>query len=407
MKKNLLGRVFIVLMLLLFVYLWAVRLKLPKAPPPPPPPPPHEIHFTPVSFKALPGWDTTDPLISLTTFQKSCRAFLRQAPDKEVGSVHFPLKAKNWWPSCRAALSLSKPTSAEAKAFFEAWFEPGMLKDNAPLEGLFTGYYVPIHYGSLKKTEQYNVPIYGLPSNWVRFRLKDFDPNLPDRKIVGRIDGHTVVPFHTRAEINQGAISKAAPVLVWLDSQVDRLFLEIQGSGFIKLADGGEMFIGYAGENGAAYSSIASVLIARGVMTRDTASMQKIKTYFKEHPEQMQEVLDHNKSFVFFNKQNKSIALGAQGVYLTAGYSMAVDRSWIPLGMPLWLNTTKPVADLTSSESEPFERLFIAQDTGGAIKGPIRGDVFWGTGKKAGAIAGRMKNKGVYWLFMPREEALQ
>ena len=404
MKKNWLGRVFIVLMLLLFVYLWAVRLKLPKPAPPPAPP---EIHFTPVSFEVLPGWDTTDPLISLTTFQTSCRAFLRQAPEKEVGSAHFPLKAKNWWPSCRAALNLSKPTSAEAKDFFEAWFEPGMLEDSAPLEGIFTGYYVPVHHGSLKKTEQYNVPIYGLPSNWVRFRLKDFDPNLPDRKIVGRIDGHAVVPFHTRAEINKGAISKAAPVLVWLDSQVDRLFLEIQGSGFIKLEDGGEMFIGYAGENGAAYSSIASVLIARGVMTRDTASMQKIKAYFKEHPEQMQEVLDHNKSFVFFNKQTKAIALGAQGVYLTPGYSMAVDRSWIPLGMPLWLNTTKPVADLTSAESEPFKRLFIAQDTGGAIRGPIRGDVFWGTGKKAGAIAGRMKNKGVYWLFMPREEALQ
>ena len=405
MNKSLLKRVFTVCIVLLFVYLWAVRLKLPTAPPKPPEPP--KVVFKPVSFKALPGWDTTDTRTSLTTFQTSCRAFLRQAPDKEVGSAHFPLKAKDWWPACRASLKLSDPTEAQAKAFFEAWFEPGMLEDSKPLAGIFTGYYVPVHQGSLKKTKQYDVPIYGLPSNWVRFRLKDFDPELPDRKIVGRIDGHAIVPFHTRAEINQGAISKAAPVLVWLDSEVDRLFLEIQGSGFIKLADGSNMFIGYAGENGAAYRSIASVLIARGVMTRDNASMQKIKAYFEEHPDQMQEVLNHNKSFVFFNKQKKSIAQGAQGVYLTEGYSMAVDRAWIPLGMPLWLNTTKPVADLTSVESEPFERLFIAQDTGGAIRGPIRGDVFWGTGKKAGAIAGRMKNKGVYWLFLPREEALQ
>lgn len=403
MNKIRLKRVFIVCILLLFVYLWSMRLKLPTVPPKPQEPP--QVTFKPVGFNELPGWDTSDTRTSLTTFQASCRVFLRQAADKEVGSPHFPLTAQDWWPVCRASLKLSNPTQAQAKAFFEAWFDPGRLEDSEPLEGLFTGYYVPIYQGSLKKTKQYDVPIYGLPSNWVRFRLKDFDQNLPDRKIVGRIEGHAIVPFHTRAEINQGAISKAAPVLVWLDSEVDRLFLEIQGSGFIELEDGRHIFIGYAGENGAAYSSIASVLIARGVMTRDNASMQKIKAYLSEHPDEVQEVMNHNKSFVFFNKQTKSMAQGAQGVYLTEGYSMAVDRSWIPLGMPLWLNTTKPVADLTSAESEPFERLFIAQDTGGAIRGPIRGDVFWGMGSQAGAIAGRMKNKGVYWLFLPREEA--
>lgn len=403
MNKIHLKRVLMVLMLLLFVYLWAVRLKLPAPPPIPPAPP--EIQIKPVSFNALPGWDASDSRSSLKAFQTSCRAFLRQPANKEVGSLHVPLKAKDWWPSCRAALKLSNATESQAKFFFEAWFQPAMLEDSKPLEGIFTGYYVPVHQGSLTKTAQYNVPIYGLPNNWVRFRLKDFDNNLPDRKIVGRIEGHAIVPFHTRAEINKGAISKVAPVLVWLDSEVDRLFLEIQGSGFIKLPDGSSMFIGYAGENGAAYSSIASVLIGRGVMTRDTASMQKIKAYFEEHPEQMREVIEHNKSFVFFSKQKKSIAMGAQGVYLTPEYSMAVDRAWIPLGMPLWLNTTKPVEDLTVAESEPFNRLFVAQDTGGAIRGPIRGDVFWGTGKKAGAIAGRMKNKGVYWLFLPRKEA--
>lgn len=403
MNRTRLERIFVVLMFLLFAYLWALRLKLPTPPPAPP-----EIHAIPVSFSELPGWDTTDASTSLTTFQTSCRVFLNQAPEKDVGSVHFPLKAKDWWPACRAALKLDKPTSVEAKTFFEAWFKPIKLEDTKPLEGIFTGYFVPIHQGSLKKTERYNVPIYGLPSNWVKFRLKDFDLDLPDRRLVGRVDGHAIVPFHTREAINKGAISKVAPVLVWLDSQVDRLFLEIQGSGFINLTEGGEIFIGYAGENGAVYRSIAGVLIARGVMTRDNASMQKIKAYLKEHPEEMQEVLDKNESFVFFEKQKKAMAMGAQGVYLTPGYSMAIDRSWIPLGMPLWLNTTKPLADdPASAASEPFERLFIAQDTGGAIKGPIRGDVFWGTGEKAGAIAGHMKNKGVYWLLLPREEALQ
>lgn len=352
------------------------------------------------SFDGLAGWDKADFRPSLKAFQVSCAVFLRQPENKEVGTKAIPLKVKDWYPACRAALKLSNPTDAEAKTYFETWFNPGRFYDENPIEGLFTGYYVPVFDGSLKRTDEFPVPMYGLPRNWVTFRLSDFDENAPDRKVVGRVEGHHIYPFHTRAEINRGAIERFAPVIVWVRNQVDRLFLEIQGSGLIKLPSGREIFIGYAGQNGAAYTSIAGVLIRRGEMTTDNASMQNIRAYFKAHPDEMQGIINENKSFVFFQKQQVAGARGAQGVFLTPGYSLAVDRAWVPLGTPLWLQTTRP--DETTKAQVPLERLFIAQDTGGAIKGPVRGDVFWGGGDAAGEIAGRMKNKGMYWIMLPR-----
>ncbi|MCH9757233.1 MAG: murein transglycosylase A [Gammaproteobacteria bacterium] len=396
--------------MIVFASIWVLKFKKPTEPIEKPVEIPVQLPEEPkvpkvewkpaASFDDLPGWEKADLSSSFKTFMVSCHVFLRQSADKPVGSAYFPLKTKDWHPVCKAAKKLSNPTEAEMKAFFEAWFNPGQFYEAEPIEGLFTGYYVPVIKGSLKKTDEYNVPIYALPRNWVTFRLSDFDSDAPDRKVVGRVEGHHIYPYHTRAEINQGLIDKHAPVLMWLDSQVDRLFLEIQGSGLIKLPNGREIFIGYAGQNGAAYTSIASVLIKQGVMTSDTASMQNIRAYFKEHPDKMQDVINQNKSFVFFEKQQKAAARGAQGVFLTAGYSLAVDRAWVPLGAPVWLNTTRP--DVEKKEQVPLQRLFIAQDTGGAIKGPVRGDVFWGDGDKAGAIAGRMKNKGQYWVMLPR-----
>ncbi len=422
MKKNHINilRVLFVLVMLVFTSIWVFELrksitpikeptKAPvetpvKTPEPLPEEPPKASKIEwkqAASFNALSGWDTTDLTPSFKPFLLSCDVFLRQPIGKDVGSQHFPLKAGNWYPVCRAAKKLSNPSNAELKTFFEAWFNPGEFHEEEPVEGLFTGYYVPIIQGSLKRTEKHTVPIYALPSNWVTFRLSEFDNSAPDRKVVGRVEGHHIYPFHTREEITAGAIEKFAPVLVWLDDHLDRLFLEIQGSGLIRLPNGEEVFIGYAGQNGAAYTSIASVLIKQGVMSSDTASMQNIRAYFEEHPDKMMEVINKNKSFVFFEKQQKAVARGAQGVFLSAGYSLAVDRSWVPLGTPVWLNTTRPNAE-KKEEQVPLKRLFVAQDTGGAIKGPVRGDVFWGSGPEAGEIAGRMKNKGTYWLLLPR-----
>lgn len=228
-----------------------------------------------------------------------------------------------------------------------------------------------------------------------------FIPHMKNRKLVGRISGNKMVPFYTREEINKGAIKDTAKVLLWIQSPIDRLFLEIQGSGIVELEDGSRVFVGYDGQNGAPYTAIAGVLIKKGIMTKHNASMQAIKRYLEAHPKEMDKILNKNKSFVFFRKLSLEGALGSQGVALTPGYSLAIDREWIPMGAPLWLSTTRPDSK-DPNVNKPMQRLMIAQDTGGAIRGKVRGDVFWGGGEKATLIAGHMKNEGHYWLLLPR-----
>ena len=181
---------------------------------------------------------------------------------------------------------------------------------------------------------------------------------------------------------------------------MDRLNLEIQGSGVVKLPNDDELYLGYATGNGAAYTPVARVLIEQGVLTRDTASMQAIRAYFESHPNKTNAVIHRNKSFVFFRVLEKQIALGAQGVSLTSGYSLAVDRHFVPMGVPIWLSTTHP--DKKYHHKRVLQRLMIAQDTGGAIRGMVRGDVYWGAGKRAESIAGRMRNQGQYWFLVPK-----
>ncbi len=364
-----------------------------------------EVSLKKDNFAHLPGWKTTDTKKSFTAFQVSCHAFLKQDPEKSVGSQHIALKAKDWHPACKAALLVNPDSDKNTREFFETWFTPVAFYNNKPVKGLFTGYYLPKLEGSLTKTTKYSTPIYGIPSNVVTVELGAFDPALQHhRKLVGRLHGKKVIPYYTRKEINHGVIHKLAPVIAWIHSDVDRQFLEIEGSGVVQLSDGTELYVGYNGENGAPYTSIAKILIDMGVMTRDNASMQRIRTYFKNHPENVKMVLNQNKSFVFFDKLPLKAAMGSQGVPLTPGYSLAVDRQWVPMGAPIWLNTTHP--HKTEGE-KPFQRLMIAQDTGGAIRGSVRGDVYWGAGKKATYVAGHMKNTGYYWLLLPQHTVAQ
>ncbi len=358
------------------------------------------LNLRQVTFSHLPGWAEANTHKSLLAFQISCKAFLKQRPDKAVGSQYIELSAKDWHPACHAANALKSVTDAAAKAFFQTWFAPVEFFEEEPVTGLFTGYYMPALHGSLTPTKHYNIPIYGLPKNMVTAQLGLFSPDFGNRKIVGHVLDHKMVPFYTRSQINQGALAGKAPIIAWVDNPLERLILEIEGSGIIKLPDGSQIAVGYAGENGAPYTSIARVLIDRGVMTRDNASMQHIRRYLDENPSQMDSVLNQNKSFVFFTKLQQNVALGSQGVALTPGYSLAVDRKWVPMGVPMWLATTRP--DHESEAQKLFHRLMIAQDTGGAIRGPVRGDVYWGDGERATEIAGRMKNQGHYWLLLPR-----
>ena len=389
MKKRI-GLYFLIILLLVGagVFLWLTMS--PKEVP---------LRYRQVPFSQLPGWDAVDVKKSLAAFQLSCRAFLKQNPDKFVGSDVFDVTVKDWHPACRAIASLSS-SNEDIKAFFQTWFVPVEFFQKKPVSGLFTGYYMPLLQGSLTPTKKYHVPLYGMPRNLIRIPLGLFDPKLKNRTFFGRVVGHRMVPFYTREEINHGAIRNVAPVIVWLDNYVDRSFLEIQGSGLVQLRDGSLLAVGYEAQNGAAYTAIAKVLIDKGVMTRDNASMQRIRSYLALHPDELHSVLNQNKSFIFFSLLAKNAALGSQGVALTPGYSLAVDRQWVPLGTPIWLNTTRPYQH--TDRQKPFQRLMIAQDTGGAIKGVVRGDVYWGAGEQATAIAGRMKNPGHYWLLLPR-----
>lgn len=368
------------------------QLKAPKSP---------SVMFKPINFNQLPGWESTNLSKSLLTFQTSCRAFVKQNPEHDVGTDHIELRVKDWHPACIAALKINSITENIAKLFFQEWFLPVEFYKQDTGPGLFTGYYLPAIKGSKTKTEQFNVPLYETPDDLITSDLGMFFNDLKNRRLVGRLVNRKIVPYYTRAQINNGAIKDKAMILAWIKSPIDRLFLEIQGSGVIELQNGERLFVGYDAQNGMPYTAIAAVLIRKGVMTRDNASMQAIKRYLTEHPKQMHSVINENKSFVFFRKMTQGVALGSQGVSLTPGYSLAIDKQWIPMGAPLWLNTTRP--DSKNPElNKPMQRLMIAQDTGGAIRGKIRGDVFWGGGERATQIAGHMKNAGNYWLLLPK-----
>lgn len=362
---------------------------------------PPKPFFRQVSFNALPGWDKAEFKKSLITFQTSCRAFLRQDPERIVGTDTIDLQAKDWQPACRAAVKIKPVLESSAKHFFETWFSPVEFYDNKPVQGLFTGYYMPLLKGSRTPSAVFNVPLYERPTSMITIDLGLFAADLKNRKFVGRVEGGRFLPFYDRAQINKGAIKDSARVLLWVNSPVDRLFLEIQGSGIVEFENKERIYIGYDGQNGQPYTPIAAVLIKKGVMTKHNASMQAIKHYLEAHPAEMDPVINQNKSFVFFHQLPLDAALGSQGVALTPGYSLAIDRQWVPMGAPIWLSTTRPDSK-NPDLNKPMQRLMIAQDTGGAIKGKVRGDVFWGGGDKATLIAGHMKNEGHYWLLLPR-----
>lgn len=366
------------------------------------PSPSQDITLKSVDFSDLPHWGSTSMVASLRTFQLSCQKFLKQAPEDSVGNTWLTLTAKDWFPSCKAALDTPADSPHLAKHFFETWFQPVVFYQKNPTKGLFTGYYVPEIDASLSKTKKYTVPIYGTPNTLISVNLNRFDPKLPSKQLSGRIEGHHLVPFYSREEIDQGAIDHDAPIIAYIRSPIDRLFIEIQGSGILRLTDGTTLNLGYAAQNGLPYTAIGKVLLKRGIMSYDAISLQSIQAYLHAHPEERDEIIYQNRSFVFFKPITQDGAFGSQNVKLTPGYSLAVDTNWVPLGMPVWLNTSFPDPQL--STHHPLYRLMVAQDTGGAIKGTMRGDVFWGAGPEAEAIAGKMKNTGRYWLLIPKTQ---
>jgi membrane-bound lytic murein transglycosylase A len=368
--------------------------------------PPSEplLRLEPVTFDAIDGWPQDDPSAALVAFRRSCAQLATRpdaapmAADPAMAPLAGTLQA--WRGACAAAADPASPD--QARAFFEDWFQPYLVTDREAASGLFTGYYEPLLHGSRRFGEPYTVPLYRAPDDLIRVDLGRFKPELAGQAITGRVEDGEFVPYYARAEIDAGALAGRGLELVWVDDQVAKFFLQIQGSGQIQLDDGASIRVGYGGQNGHRYYAIGRELVARGAMTLDEVSLQSIRDWLIAHPEQAAAVMARNDSYVFFDERTElgpgDGPLGAQGVPLTAGRSLAVDPRYIPLGAPVWLETTAPWPE----GDGPLRRLLVAQDTGGAIKGPVRGDVFWGTGARAEAIAGRMRSEGRYIVLLPK-----
>lgn len=353
------------------------------------------------SFSDLSGWSDDRASGALAALLLSCQKITGQEPGKLLGVAG---SAGDWIQICAAGGGVEPGDDAASRAFFERWFTPFAASDRGDTRGLFTGYYEPLLEGSPVPGPRYTEALLRRPQSLVDVDLGKFADDLAGRRIAGRVVEGGLLPFPTRAEIAAGALDAEDLALVWVSDPIDAFFLHIQGSGRVELDGGGVMRVGYAGQNGHAYFAIGRELIARGVLAPEDVSLQSIRAWLRANPSEAEAVMNLNRSYVFFRELEGPGPVGAQGVSLTPERSLAVDRKFVPLGVPVWLETTKP-AVVPDGRAEPWNHLVIAQDTGGAIRGPVRGDVFWGHGAEAEEVAGRMKSSGRYWLLLPKTAA--
>lgn len=337
----------------------------------------------PVTWQQVPGWLEDDPSQAFGAFLNSCTA-LRWRPE--------------WQLPCQQAGEMGQATKDAVRDFFEQNFAPHQVRQaNGSAEGLMTGYYVPDLKGSRYASSEYPYPLYRRPDDLLTIDLSDVYPDLGDYRLRGRLDGHRVIPYWDRGDIDSYERPLAGQELFWVADPVELFFLHIQGSGRILLENGESVMVNYADQNGHPYRSIGKFLLDRGIMERHEMSMQNIREWAKNNPQEVDGLLRQNPSYVFFRELESGVKSppGSLGVPLTPGRSLAVDRRYIPLGAPVFVETSWPNSDL------PLQRLMVAQDTGGAIKGRIRGDFFWGMGDEAGAQAGRMKQMAKFWVLLP------
>jgi len=381
---------------LLAVLFFSAAACVPQPPVPPvilPPvltPPVTEVQkLQAVGWSAVQGWPGINLDASVDAFVQSCRV----------------LRNRTGWESVCAEVQMLDRNDVPAMVkFFETRFVPHQVNNpDGSTAGLITGYYVPDLRGSRVRTERYRYPIYAPPDDMLVIDLSSVYPELGTYRLRGRIEGRRVVPYYARGELDQGVAGLNGRELLWVDDPVELFFLHIQGSGRIQCENGENIMVNYADQNGHPFRSIGKLLLDRGEMTRSQMSMQNIRTWVKNHPEQASGLLNENPSYVFFRELAADVQSppGALGVPLTPEVSIAVDPRTIPLGAPVFLATTWPL------NPQPLERLMVAQDTGGAIKGAVRADFFWGMGHEAGALAGRMKQDGRLWVLLPRPDAPQ
>lgn len=388
---------------LALILLLTVAACAPKAPPPAPP----AIAFQPARFADLPGYNADRVAEALPALTRSCA---RMMPRNDRGlDAHDRYGTGNdWKPFCSVLTALPPGDDAALRRLIESELQPVAVIGDGKPEGLFTGYYEPLVRGSRQKQGVYTTPLYRQPPDLVQVDLGEFRDTLKGQRIAGRVRDGRLRPYEDRGQIDAGALNNKNLEIVWLDDASDAFFLQVQGSGLVQLESGQKLRVGFAAQNGHPYVAIGRVMIDRGTLTREDVSMQAIRAWLRANPAAAPELLRQNPSYVFFRelpapKDDLDGPPGAQGVALVPGRSLAVDRSHFALGLPVWVDATRPTD--SGDAAVPFQRLMVAQDTGGAIRGAVRGDVFWGAGAQAENIAGRMKHPGRTWLLLPKAVA--
>jgi membrane-bound lytic murein transglycosylase A len=338
---------------------------------------PAEVALRQVSFSDLAGWSDDALSEALPAARAACQVILSGAADAPIGPNGIAGRTMDWRSPCAGLLAVP-PNDDTIRSTVEVLFVPFLVADGA--EGLFTGYYEPELQGAREPSAAYSVPLYLRP---------------PDLTSAG--------PYLPRRDIEAGALAGRGLELAWVADPIDAFFLQVQGSGRIRLPDGGGIRVGYAANNGHPYTAIGRLLVDRGEMTKDAATMQTVRQWLRDHPDQAPAVMQANARYIFFREIEGDGPIGSLGVALTPGRSLAVDASLLPLGAPIWLETTYPAG--TPEAGRPLRRLMVAQDTGGAIKGAVRGDIYWGSGEAALRYAGPMKQQGRYYLLLPKAVA--
>ena len=340
-----------------------------------------------VAWSRLPGWTQDRHAAAWPALRKSCEKLERSDAA--------------WEQLCRAASALESPDDAAARAFFEANFRAHRLNAGSGREGLITGYYEPVLIGSTTRSDRFRWPLYKRPDNLLTIDLASLYPELKGRPVRGRLEGNRVVPYYSRAQIENGNGNGRNPLagneLLWVEDPVELFILQVQGSGRVRLPDGSEVAVGYADQNGHPYRSLGGRLIELGALTREEVTLTRIREWLAAHPEETGALLNSNPSYIFFTQREAALdgPLGSLGVALTPERSIAADNSYIPPGVPVWLDAAWP-------DGTPLQRLALTQDTGGAIKGAARADLFIGQGAEAGRLAGEMKQRGRLYVLLPK-----
>lgn len=350
-------------------------------------------------FSNLPDWKVENFKDLEQAYSRSCKHILKKDAQSLFGVDPKFGKAQEWQIACRKFKKVNANSAVAIRQFFEQNFMPYSVAAGTNSEGLFTGYYEASLNGSRIRHGAYQYPLRSRPDDLVMVDLGAFREELKGQRIAGRVRGGKLKPYETHKQILAGKLPKNQDkTLVWVDSPVDAFFIQIQGSGIVALDDGSVMRVGYAGQNGHPYYAVGRELVKNGELTKGNVSLQSIQDWMETNPDKAQDLMTTNKSYVFFRELQGEGPVGAEGIALTAKRSLAIDHSIIPYGMPVWLSAEQPNA----TSNVMMNRMMITQDTGGAIRGPVRGDFFWGFGAKAENSAGPMKSKGRYWFLLPK-----